>query len=299
MGEVLEMLEYVSLIEDIIDTIKSFMFFSWLIGILLVIVPYFIKGYAIMCTGHKAKIIGDFMPFVPIARQLYQMKITELPWWYIFFFEFTTITVGLVSLVLTLISLLLKLPVLVMILLLAYLIANRVFTFLYYQKYYSSFGFNPKAAWLNIIPSLGFISTTFTFLIAFSNAILHKEYVNPVDVPVPPKTIPNRTNTGIIAGVAGKYLGANFDMVDGAELTFGRDPQSSNIVFDQTATDISRSHCSIRFDGRANQYIVTDCSSTGTFLENGVRLEKNQPKTLSRGTTIYLGSSKQNGFRLN
>lgn len=299
MGGIMGLIDLINLIGDIGEAIEGLGAFFSIAGVLLVIVSYFVKGYAIMCTGHKAKVTGDFMPFVPIARQLYQMKITELPVWYIFFFEFTTITVGLVSLISVLLTMLLKLPILVMILLIIYFIANRVFTFLYYQKLYSSFGFNPKAAWLNIIPSLGFISTTFTFLIAFSNAILHKEYVNPVDVPAPPQKNSSQANTGIIAGVVGKYSGANFDMVDGAELTFGRDPQTSNIVFDQTSTDISRSHCSIRFDGRANQYVVTDCSSTGTFLENGVRLEKNQPKTLSRGTTIYLGSSKQNGFRLN
>ncbi len=100
-------------------------------------------------------------------------------------------------------------------------------------------------------------------------------------------------------GIAGKYAGANFDMVDGSELILGRDPQSANIIFDQTASDISRRHCSIKFDGKANQYIVTDYSSTGTYLEGSIQIEKGQPKTLAKGTVIYLGGSKQNGFRLN
>ena len=59
-----------------------------------------------MCTGHKAKVEGDFMPFIPIARQIYQMKIAECPVWYILFFGSTTITWGLVILVSVLLGML-------------------------------------------------------------------------------------------------------------------------------------------------------------------------------------------------
>ena len=100
-------------------------------------------------------------------------------------------------------------------------------------------------------------------------------------------------------GISGKYENASFDMEDGAELVFGRSPQDANIVFDQVHADVSRKHCSVRYDGRNNQYIVTDYSATGTYTDGGIRLEKNQPKQLSKGTVIYLGGSKQNAFRLN
>lgn len=273
-------------------------FFLW---IFLYLVPYFVKGYALMCTGHKAKVDGDFMPFVPIARQLYQMKIVDCPWWYVFFFEGTTITCGTVGLVTLLLNMLTGMPMISFVLVVIYLIANRVFTFFYYQKYYRAFGFNPNTAWLNIVPTFGFIATVFTYLIAFSNAILHKDYVSPLEVNTPPDRNGKKAsaNAGVVAGVAGKYAGANFDMVDGSELVFGRDPQSANIIFDQTDTDISRRHCSVKFDGMANQYVVTDYSSTGTYLESGMQIEKGQPKTLAKGTVIYLGGSKKNGFRLN
>ena len=104
---------------------------------------------------------------------------------------------------------------------------------------------------------------------------------------------------GVVVGIVGKYLNASFEMKDGTELIFGRDPKEANIVFDATAADVSRKHCSIRFDGKAQQYVVTDYSSNGTFLESGMRLEKFQPKTIAKGTVVYLGSSRQNGFRLN
>lgn len=267
---------------------------------ILGLASYFVKGYAIMCTGHKAKVGGDFMPFVPIARQIYQMKIAECPVWYILFFEATTITTGVTMLVAFLLGLLVPdHPAIIIVLLFIYYIANRVFTVLYYRNYYRAFGFNPNTAWIHIIPGVEMIGSVFTYLIAFSNTILYKDYVDPAEIITPGKEAKALSADGVVVGVTGKYANAKFEMKDGTELIFGRDPQEVNIVFDQTATDVSRKHCSIRFDGKAQQYVVTDFSTTGTFLESGVRLEKFQPKTIAKGTVIYLGASRQNGFRLN
>ncbi len=270
------------------------------LSVLFGVAPYFINGYALMCTGRKAKVSGDFMPFIPIACQIYQMKIARCPIWYIFFFGFTPITVGLGGLVSFLVYKLTERLTIMFILIFIYVIACMVFTFLYYQKFYESFGFNPNTAWLNIIPSFGLVSTAFTMLIAFSNSIVYGKYqpqaenggLRKGDTSIP-------QNKGIVVGVAGAYTDAKFDLVDGAELIFGRSPQDANIVFDQTATDVSRKHCSVRYDGRARQYVVTDYSSTGTYLENGTRLENGQPKQVSCGTVIYLGSTRKNAFRLN
>lgn len=262
---------------------------------------YFVNGYAIMCTGHKAKVEGDFMPFVPIARQIYQMRIADCPIWYIFFFGFTAITAGSVSLILFLVGLITdNNGAILLALFIIYVLANRVFTFLYYQKYYKAFGFNPNTAWLNIIPFFGVVAKAFRMLIAFSNDIHYGDYVDPSKLPEAPGKTPKKSgNKGVVVGISGKYENASFDMEDGAELVFGRSPQDANIVFDQVHADVSRKHCSVRYDGRNNQYIVTDYSATGTYTDGGIRLEKNQPKQLSKGTVIYLGGSKQNAFRLN
>lgn len=295
---------------DLLEVIMDSPWILFLLWVVLYLLPYVIEGYAIMCTGHKAKVDGDFMAFIPIARQLYQMKIADCPWWYIFFFgNWTFVAMGSLGLLLYLIYMLTDMIAIIGVLTIVYFIANRVFTFFYYQKFYRSFGFNPNMAWLNILPVLpifripliGTVPTVFTYLIAFSNAIEHKDYVSPLDVDTPPynKKKSTSASTGVVVGIAGKYAGANFDVVDGSELIFGRDPQSANIIFDQTASDISRRHCSVKFDGKANQYIVTDYSSTGTYLEGSIQIEKGQPKTLAKGTVIYLGGSKQNGFRLN
>ena len=281
-----------SFISDIAGVIQSMSILILILGIVFTLLPYFVHGYAIMCTGRKAKVDGDFMPFIPVARQIYQMKIAKCPVWYIFFFGTTTVTVVTVGLISSLLYKLTGKMAIVTVLCIIYIIANMVFTFLYYQKYYEAFGFNPNTAWMNIIPTFGLVAVTFAMLIAFSNSIRYGKYV---ETPAPDargsKSMP--TNSGVIVGIAGSYRDARFDLVDGAELIFGRSPQEANIVFDQLATDVSRKHCSVRFDGRANQYVVTDYSSNGTYLEHG------QPKQLSRGTVIYIGSSRQNGFRLN
>ncbi len=290
--------DYEALIADLAGALQSMSILFFILGLVFTLLPYFVQGYAIMCTGRKAKLNSDFMPFIPVARQIYQMKIAKCPVWYIFFFGFTTITVVTVGLISLLLYKLTGKLAIVSVLWIIYIIANMVFTFLYYQKFYTAFGFNPNTAWMNIIPTFGLVALTFTMLIAFSNSIRYGKYVESPAAGGPGKAA-MPSNSGTIVGVAGAYRDATFDLVDGAELIFGRSPQDANIVFDQLATDVSRKHCSVRFDGRANQYIVTDYSSNGTYLENGTRIENGQPKTLSRGTVIYLGSSRQNGFRLN
>lgn len=289
---------YESMLDDLARAIQSMSILFFLLSLLFLVVPYFVHGYALMCTGRKAKLNSDFMPFIPIGRQLYQMKIAKCPWWYVFFFGTTTITVGTVGIVSFLLYKLTGKMAIVSVLVCIYIIANMVFTFLYYQKFYEAFGFNPNTAWLNIIPTFGLVSLTFAMLIAFSNSVRYGKYVETASGGMEGKKgMP--TNSGVIVGIVGTYADASFELTDGSELIFGRSPQDANIVFDQLATDVSRKHCSVRFDGRANQYVVTDYSSNGTYLENGTRLESGQPKQLARGTVIYLGSSRKNGFRLN
>lgn len=154
------------------------------------------------------------------------------------------------------------------VLFIVYFIANLVFTFLYYyRKYYASFSFNPNTAWLNAVPSFGIVASVFVFLIAFSNSIHYGKYV---DAPKP-KDETGASNRGVIVGVAGAFKDANFDIVDDEEIVLGRSAQEANVIFGQLETDVSRKHCSVRFDGRANPYIVTDYSSSGTGYERARR----------------------------
>lgn len=291
--------ELYSIYTDLISVMEGLGIFSWILLLLSLLIPYFVMGYMLMCVGRKAKLESDWMPLIPVARQLYQMQIADCPWWYIFFFGCSTVTVASGGLVCGLIFMLTKKPVIIFVLLVIYAIANLVFTFLYYRKFYYYFGFNPNAAWVAVVPAFKFVSTTLTVLIAFSDAIHYRGVVGPAmeDV-IPPKSVSaNGVKKAIITGMTGKYQGATFDVTDGAEIVFGRAAAECNIIFDQYATDVSRRHCGIRFDRISDHYIVTDYSSNGTFLDNGSRMEKNQPESLPRGTVLYLGNRK-NTFRL-
>ena len=109
---------------------------------------------------------------------------------------------------------------------------------------------------------------------------------------------PGQEASGVIVGKAGMYRYATFKIRDGEEFIIGRDAAMAHIVVDTGAEKVSRKHCSIVYDGRRRQYIVTDHSSNGTYTEDGARLESMVMKTLPCGTTIHLGNSK-NSFLLN
>ncbi|MCD8370326.1 MAG: FHA domain-containing protein [Clostridiales bacterium] len=292
----LDFYEVERFIDGIADMIQGVSILMSVLFVAFILATYFVHGYALMCTGRKAKVEGDFMPFIPVARQIYQMRIARCPVWFIFFFGNTLIAGVSVGLILTLLYKLTGNAAIITVLLIVYILANMVVTFLYYQKFYELFGFNPNSAWVNIIPAFLPVAQVFGMLIAFSNSIRFGKFVEQEKKPGDTNVVQNR---GVIVGTIGMYKDATFDLADGAELVFGRSTQEANIVFDQSATDVSRKHCVVRFDGRSNQYVVTDYSSNGTYLESGSRLESGQPKQLSRGTVIYLGSSKRNGFRLN
>lgn len=285
-------------LNGIVQVVLSFYVFYIVLVLFYVLAVYFVHGYAIMKTGHKANVNGDFMPFIPIARQIYQMNIAKRPVWYVFFFEVTTITV-IITLILSLVlSAIIPNSFVVSLVFIAYFLANRIFTFLYYREFYKRFGFNPNSAWLHIIPGLSFVGQVLTYFVAFSNTIafLGESLVREDGMPSAARSV----ISGIVVGVDGTYAGASFDIKSGEELTFGRDPAECNIVFGQTDTDVSRKHLSVRFDARNNQYIVTDLNSTtGTFLDNGRRLSGGKEEHLARGSKIYLGSTRRNSFNLN
>lgn len=100
---------------------------------------------------------------------------------------------------------------------------------------------------------------------------------------------------GGIVGVSGQYEGASIDICGGERIILGRDGEQSNLVI--TEQGISRKHCEIAYDAYNRQYQVTDYSTNGVFLGNGVRLTKGMTTNLDPGTVIQLGNSVHR-FRL-
>ena len=99
---------------------------------------------------------------------------------------------------------------------------------------------------------------------------------------------PTVPQSGMIEGIKGEYTGASIGMRPGEKLIIGRDSSVSNIVLTPENKDVSRSHCSVKYDPYTNCYKVIDTSSNGTFV-NGQQLPANQEVQLAKGTVISLG----------
>lgn len=67
----------------------------------------------------------------------------------------------------------------------------------------------------------------------------------------------------------------------------GRSYQSCQYVVSGDS-NISRIHCFLRVNG--GRILLTDCSSNGTYLENGTRLAKNREYEIRPGTKFYLAT---------
>ena len=98
-----------------------------------------------------------------------------------------------------------------------------------------------------------------------------------------------------ITCVSGEFAGASFPLNPHDTVVIGRDSEVCNIVI--SAGKVSRRHCAVSFDAAKGQFAVMDCSTNGTYLENGIRLLANLRNMLPAGTVICVGSS-ENRFKL-
>ncbi len=88
--------------------------------------------------------------------------------------------------------------------------------------------------------------------------------------------------------LTGNMQGRQFELVDGKTYTIGKDSNLANILFDASYNMVSRVHCTITYSAKFDKYFVIDCSSNGTFLQNGVRLAKNTRTPIERGSIVKL-----------
>ena len=82
----------------------------------------------------------------------------------------------------------------------------------------------------------------------------------------------------------------------GEKILIGRDAASCNIVLSSERKDISRKHCSVKYDPYTDSFKVIDMSSNGTYV-NGRQLVKDQETQFPVGTVLALGNG-ENQFRL-
>ncbi len=315
-----ELMGTTGLFYAVLEFLQGMMVLTLILGALMSIIPYIFTGYMISCVGKKAGVEEDedWMAYIPIARQIYQCKILGFPLWYIVFLPGIINTFCMLFLG-GIFGVTLGLPVVGVILTIAFWIASLVFRYLYRKELYKKFGFEQGAAWIEFIPVLAGIRFIIDTLIALDKRITANGaaagyaaagaaagyaapgYAAPgaaAGYAAPGAAAAGGTSRrGFITGVQGKYAGYHFDIESGKAVVFGRSGDVANVVFDQYDTDISRSHCEIRFESASGMYVVTDTSTNGTYY-NGNRCPKGEPVKVAPGSVIYLGKTQKNAFRL-
>ena len=88
--------------------------------------------------------------------------------------------------------------------------------------------------------------------------------------------------------ITGSMEGRQFELEDGKTYTIGKDASLANILFDASYNMVSRVHCTVTYNAKFDKYFVIDCSSNGTYFENGTRLAKNTRTPVTRGTILKL-----------
>lgn len=96
--------------------------------------------------------------------------------------------------------------------------------------------------------------------------------------------------TGKISAYQGPHRLIKLSVKPGQKVHVGRNPEC-HIVY--TAPEVSRKHCSIWLDQSTDEYVVTDCSSRGTFSKaKRTKLPKDQAVKVRRGDVLYLAASE-------
>lgn len=100
----------------------------------------------------------------------------------------------------------------------------------------------------------------------------------------------------LMVGVNG-YFNNQIIELGAGHITIGRDPNFCQLVYPMNTVDISRRHCSIKYNELSQIFILEDYSSNGTFLQSGEKLKAGQTYHLRSGDRFYLSSS-QNMFEV-
>ncbi len=98
-----------------------------------------------------------------------------------------------------------------------------------------------------------------------------------------------KNNAPMLVGVRGEFEGQEVYLT-AENVNIGRDASQCQVVILGSA-EVSRCHCSVRFDSIKNDFILTDLASThGTFLMGGEMLEPKLPVHVCSGTEFYVGT---------
>ena len=103
------------------------------------------------------------------------------------------------------------------------------------------------------------------------------------------------TPCAILRFLSGPRAGETASLPDGKTIIIGRNSKDSHIVIDDTS--ISRSHCSVQYQTVRRTFLITDCSSNGTYWPDGRKLPPHTTIEVPNGSVFYLGG-RNTSFRL-
>jgi pSer/pThr/pTyr-binding forkhead associated (FHA) protein len=109
----------------------------------------------------------------------------------------------------------------------------------------------------------------------------HRDFVSPLQ----------NARVAVLQGKTGEFAGKRVEL-NGAPIVIGRDPQQCQLTFPRSIGDISKRHCTLRYEAANRAFLLEDCGSiNGTFVMSngkGERLVSGQSRRLKSGDQFYL-----------
>jgi hypothetical protein len=105
--------------------------------------------------------------------------------------------------------------------------------------------------------------------------------------PVPPTYA--RKGSMIIRN--GSMRGISVSIYNNETISVGRDSKQAQLTLSANYTGISRLHCTVGYDSEKNNYIVTDLSINGTYIDGNMRIDRDRPIIVAAGTIIVLAGN--------
>jgi len=154
-----------------------------------------------------------------------------------------------------------------------------------------------KLIWILTIAGVGFLVLIILVLIVVMMIRKKGNRQHPISnqsSPVPPPRV-NGTKP-VLIGVTGYFAGQTLEL-DRGGLTIGRDANQCQLIFPPHMEEISRKHCTLRFDEVNYTFMIEDSSSNGTFLQSGEKIPERKMTVLRSGDRFYI-SSRENTFEV-
>ncbi len=262
-------------------------------------VIYILHAFIRMKMGQKAGLGDEWQAWVPFAQEIYLTKLADVPRWKIIFFgSYIALISGIIYGISVLCIALdwenilygevgagLILTILLAVLCLAYVIWALVENVKTYIKLYKNFKNTGSA--FTVAAIIGIFVNSLGIIIADAIIAFNDKYTYAAGKSV--SKIDGKVAT--ITGVSGIYKGQSFDIADGDNIFFGRDPECCNVIFPASETAVSRRHCSIKYIGMSDNFLVTNYSKNGVFYGEGQKIEAGASRMIQKGSVISVGTT--------